>query len=293
MKERRLLEALGMVDEQYVEEAAPREEVHRPVSWLKWVSLVAGLCLVILGVNVVWDVWLKPGIGKEPETLEGGVTLPDMKWNSNWALSDMNTFFVYQGFPYSYSQRIMNDTTLMGEYLGTAVPNYLEWTEDSQFWEWGGNTGGEVYTVKGMNPNVMLCMPDERGGIYLYRNMRNVPLVTGKDWFEDEFHLSERYAYAMYRPLPELPKPLTGEDELIADFIKAVNQAPFGYRHDLPEDTKNLNYTLWLCLDNGIWIPFNFLEGGYVYSSEWYICLKIDDDVFNRVIEMLDAKENP
>ena len=50
MKEKRILEVLGKVDEKYVEEADHARHALKSRSWVKWVSIAACLCLVAAGV---------------------------------------------------------------------------------------------------------------------------------------------------------------------------------------------------------------------------------------------------
>lgn len=48
MKEKRILNILGKVDEKYIEEAAPSKRTRKSRSWVKWGALAACLCLVAI-----------------------------------------------------------------------------------------------------------------------------------------------------------------------------------------------------------------------------------------------------
>ena len=52
MKKRKLLRAMSLADDQYVEEAAPRNLTRRP-AWHKWTALAACLCLLVTALNLV------------------------------------------------------------------------------------------------------------------------------------------------------------------------------------------------------------------------------------------------
>ena len=52
MKKRKLLRAMSLADDKYVEEAAPRNLTRRP-AWHKWTALAACLCLLVTALNLV------------------------------------------------------------------------------------------------------------------------------------------------------------------------------------------------------------------------------------------------
>ena len=52
MKKRKLLRAMSLADDKYVEEAAPRNLTRRP-AWHKWTAIAACLCLLVTALNLV------------------------------------------------------------------------------------------------------------------------------------------------------------------------------------------------------------------------------------------------
>ena len=52
MKEKRLLNALGQVDDQYIEEASLDRPVKKP-GWLKWAAMAACLCLIAVAALLI------------------------------------------------------------------------------------------------------------------------------------------------------------------------------------------------------------------------------------------------
>lgn len=73
MKEKRLLKAMGKVDETYIEEASPAQRTKRP-GWIKWGAVAACLCLVIAGIatSQIPGIFPDHGAGIDP-----GGTHPD------------------------------------------------------------------------------------------------------------------------------------------------------------------------------------------------------------------------
>ena len=94
MKEKRLLKAMGKVDEKYIEEASPAQHAKRP-GWLKRGAIAACLCVALLA-GVLFkipgpDVTIAPGFlvvtayaasSDEEITMQEGIELPtDYKWS--------------------------------------------------------------------------------------------------------------------------------------------------------------------------------------------------------------------
>lgn len=53
MKEKRVLDILGKVDEKYIEEAAPAKRTRKSRSWVKWGAMAACLCLVVVASYII------------------------------------------------------------------------------------------------------------------------------------------------------------------------------------------------------------------------------------------------
>lgn len=67
MKERRLLNALGKVDKEYIEEASLVQQTKRP-NWLKWGAIAACLCLLVVGgINMAGLVSWRSGCSGQME----------------------------------------------------------------------------------------------------------------------------------------------------------------------------------------------------------------------------------
>ena len=88
MKEKRILDALGQVNEEYIAEAAPTKKMRKRSKWIRWGAAVACLCLVLVGVfqfnqspsfSLVMTAYAADGtryeIGDTPVTITDNMTV--------------------------------------------------------------------------------------------------------------------------------------------------------------------------------------------------------------------------
>lgn len=71
MKEKRILNMFGQVDEQYVEEAAPVKKEHKKYSWVKWGGFVACAAIVFFALNFLPKGTIEPDNIIEPDNVMG------------------------------------------------------------------------------------------------------------------------------------------------------------------------------------------------------------------------------
>lgn len=75
MKEKRILNIFGQVEEQYVEEAAPVKKAYKKYSWVKWGGLVACVAIIFVTLNffpkgtIEPDNVMAPDNVKEPDNV--------------------------------------------------------------------------------------------------------------------------------------------------------------------------------------------------------------------------------
>lgn len=74
MKEERILNVLGQVDEKYIEEATIEKKAKKN-SWIKWIAIAACFAIVFIGVNVGSNFFWKTGCGQTSHN----ITLMDGK----------------------------------------------------------------------------------------------------------------------------------------------------------------------------------------------------------------------
>ena len=72
MNEKKLLEAVGEVNDSYVEEAAGYRKSRKAPLWLRWGAVAACLCVAVLGGSLL----LRGGEGLTPDPAPVEVTNP-------------------------------------------------------------------------------------------------------------------------------------------------------------------------------------------------------------------------
>lgn len=305
MREKQLLHALGEVNEQYIEEAAPGRPAKKQRSWVKWVAVVACLCLGIFGAGLLAKHYLVPPNPQGGITVsKDGVTIPPVEWKPSEGVADMMGLFVYQGRVYREYEWLDEDVDFVGEYLGTVNGTIDEWTKQDDYVEWAGTVSGDVYTVEGMNPNFMLCMKWEDGSVQTYINNNGLILKTGADLFETRLNLTGNYEEVKCQTASdwfrgEKNDILLGEayDGVVAEFVSALNEAPFMRIADIPlaegQDSvyDREQYHVFFRMNNGITVHLRLMEGGYVWFQGLQgVCVQVEDAAFEALMKAAGSR---
>lgn len=308
MKGKRILNALGNVDDSYIEEAAPGTSRRARHGWVKWVSVAACLCIVLMGVFVFRGEKQSAAAsnGSGITVSEEGVYIPPTKVmlsKSDDAVHDMMGFFIYQGRCYVQYEWIYDEADFVGERLGTAEGMIDEWTPEEGYVELAGSVSGDFYSVKGFDPSFMLCMVHEDGAVELYINSNGLTLKTGADLFEERLHLSENYTDVTFETRESWYysegkiSTIDGENvESIEAFIAAIDEAPFMRTEDIPlsEGQNNIYddleiYHVYFETESGIPIHLRLFEGGYVsFPGILGACVKVDEERFEAFVSLMD-----
>ena len=316
MKSKRILDALGQVDENYIEEAAPdstqKVKKHR---WAKWGALAACLCLVLCGAFLFVNRDA-PSSAADANTDTGitvsadGVTIPPMEVTlaepENVEFCWAYAFFIYQGRCYKRYEWICGDADLIREYLGTAIGLIDVWTPKEGYVELAGNISGDFYSVKGYDPGFMLCMRESNGAIQIFINDNDLTPKYGSDLFQDRFRLSEqieevRYQTrtSWYNSTDEIFTLDREAEPVVDDFVAALNRGEFMHTADIPlEEGQNSIYDkeiyhVTFRKNDGMTITLRLLEGGYVHFGTYFggTCVKVDEKAFNTLIALFDSGE--
>lgn len=89
MKEKRILRALGNVDNQYIEEAEPMKKTNKIMNWQKWTSIAACFALVaVIGVGFFQSGLF--GTKTEIATLDNGEIITFVKGETHTANIDLD-----------------------------------------------------------------------------------------------------------------------------------------------------------------------------------------------------------
>ena len=85
------------------------------------------------------------------------------------ASADMPAMFVFNGIRYTEqpASRVPAEDVTIGEYITTIEYDIDETTDAPDYREGTGSVAGDVYTVSGMDPGEVLCMPEEGGTVLL------------------------------------------------------------------------------------------------------------------------------
>ena len=320
MKSKRILSALGQVDERFVDEAAVIKPTFARRRWVRWSALAACFCLVVGGTiwfvnrdairssvsdnNVVFpedNVTIPPdettpSIPDYNVTFsEDGVTIPPGEVTLSlpdnveacWAYS----FFIYQGRLYKSYDHVYGESNLIGEHLGYAKGMIDVWTPKEGYVELAGNFKGDFFSVNGYDPEFMLCRRMNDGSVQIFINDNDMTLKYGSDLLEDRFHLSNNLTEVVYENQYSwnygLDQKFSLNDaQTLLDLTTMLDQGTFVPESSipLPEGLDYLSqsklYHLFLHMKNGTTIELSLLEGGYISFGIY----------FNQVCIKVDAQ---
>lgn len=308
MKEKRekLYDSLTNVREDFVEEAqaAPSAKRH---AWVRWCALAACLCLLVVG-TVVWKPWSQ-GDNKpaSPPTSAAqtakGITIPKAEVTlsqTDGVEADMLAFFIYQGRCYLQYDRLDHGSDLVGEKVGTATGLIDEWTPQEGYVELAGSVSGDFYTVRGFDPDFMLCMKEEGDAVQLFVCNNGITLYQGSELFEDRLGLSDGLKAVTYEDEDSW---YDGKEDIhtlnnmdaVKTLIAAMDKAQFQLsdQADLYEEKKDGGlskelYHVYCKLDNGVTVTLRLFQGGYVtFTGLPDACVQVPEATFDAFLAAL------
>ncbi len=336
MKDQDLLDAIGDINEKYIRGAAHTDRVRRRKTYIWWSAAAACLCIAALAV-VLWRTGTTPPAAdaktgetssestepveeelskqeSEPEIQEQegvyvpAVELPEKQENAD---ADMIGLVVYQNGIYTqaddyYGAEAERIDPLVGEHLGTASGsiNCLNGQDPEAYsTEFASTFEGEVYTVKGYDPDFRICIrreaEDENGEPSLWieflERVNDITLTTGKDLFEDRLHLNGRIEQVLWQSHDDwnngrsnLQNASMEDPSTWETFLEETEAGEWIYTWDPKAknsiyDTDKQAHVL-LDLDDGSSVKIRLIEGGYVgYDGLGWYFVKIPAEVFDPV----------
>lgn len=308
MKEKRekLYDSLTNVREDFVEEAQGAPSAKRP-AWVRWCALAACLCLLVVG-TVVWKPW-SPGENKpaSPPTSAAqtakGITIPKAEVTlsqPDGVEADMLAFFIYQGRCYLQYDRLDHGSDLVGEKVGTATGLIDEWTPAEGYVELAGSVSGDFYTVRGFDPDFMLCMKEEGDAVQLFVCDNGITLYQGSELFEDRLGLSDGLKAVTYEDEDSW---YDGKEDIhtlnnmdaAKTLIAAMDEAKFQlsdqaelYEEEDGSLSKEL-YHVYCKLDNGVTVTLRLFQGGYVtFTGLPDACVQVPEATFDAFLAALN-----
>lgn len=247
------------------------------------------------------------------ESLKSGVTIPKMEVNLKKAESgevqaDMLGFFILNGRSY-IQYEFQNDYTqsgadFVGEYVGHITGMIDEWTKEEGYVDGAGTYPGDVYEVKGISPEFMLCMVWDDGTVETFINHNDITLYKGSDLIDEWLDLRGNFdaissEAIMHNQFVHEELSLSEEEmDVFADFLDAFAEGEFVYVEEKMEhpyggdmDTPDM-MDFYFVKENGVRLRFRTLGDGYV-SFPWIdACVKIDQGIYDAVVDILLGYEN-
>lgn len=302
MNSKELYIAINGIDEDILERSETVTKVSkRKNSWLKWGALAACLCLVIVGAVIRKQIQPSHTEGTGIIVSENGVTIPQMNVSLSANEASMVGFFIYQGKCYVWYERIYDDVDIIGEHLGTATGLIDEWTPQEGYVELAGSVKGDFYSVRGYDPNFMLCMKEPDGTICTYICDNGITLKYGSELYEDRLHLSGNFESVQYESRASWYHgrgeryQMNRINDIVPDFIKGMNSSRFVPYDSIPLDEGHTSladtelYHMYFQMKDGTTVHLRLHENGYVsFDGMLALCVQIPEENYNTLLNLLD-----
>ena len=328
-----LLDTLGDIDARFLRNEADMQPKND--GKYMWLAVAAALLVIAGGVYVV-SRFVLPGRQEAkatvavtytapsattntvptsstnaPDSKEQGVYVPEIVLPEGKVslMADMVGLVVYRGGIYTQAeyygeQDLEKVSELIGERLGTAKGNLDEWSSQDEYaTEFASTTAGEVYTVKGYDPDFRICVcvyenDDILRMVMFMERMNNITLATGEDIFETRLHIYGNVKSVQKQSQEDWNNgrgnrsDVSISDEVWDAFWRSTNEAPVvDTWSDVFEAEKWYRegeiVHLYLQMEDGTVNHIRLKEGGYVgytitQDSFW---VKIPLEDFNKVFE--------
>lgn len=303
MKSKQFIEALNHLDDKYYSEPLEYRKSKRNHPWVKWVAAAACLCLIVLGIITITRLQDTAPLSDNGYTLsEDGIHIPRMEVSlsaSDSAKADMIAFFIYEGRTYVQYEYLGKDLDLIDGYLATTTGLIDEWTPKEGYVDLAGNIQDNIYSIRGINPDFMLCTRMGDGQIQTYINNNGMTIKTGADILEKGFHLSEQFAAlnyqtsdAWYNSTDEMYTLKTEYQETVMSLLSALSTSEFTLSTDRTSPYGDPQYHLFLQLKNGMQVHLRTYSGGYVSCQGIWDCyLQIEESLYNKLLTLLKSSD--
>ena len=211
---------------------------------------------------------------------------------------DIKGFCIYEGRSYKCFYGLDEDafikSGLLGEELGHVEGTINCWTDKYDYVDLTGSIPGTLYTVKGYDPDFLLCL--QYHGEYEYNLMINdndIELVKGSDITEDRFKITETWKKAyLYKPWEEsasciIDKTEEMQGKIIQAFIDKVAESNVVSRNAVRSGDVVLEKTL--DSGNGVLLRGAVYEKGYVRIYGFnQVLVDIGEDAVKPILEMIN-----
>ena len=280
--------------------------------WFKFSIIFICLCLLT---------------GCSDEDNSAGLYIPAIELPETGDGADMFGTVVYSGDVYTGGMRYVDGEIkqvehLIGDYLGITSGSINIGADRSENTEKiASNLHGVVYTVKGYDPDFMICVrSDESVNAdflwFLYR-LNDITVENGEDLFEDRLHMRDNIESIQWQShedwnfekdnLQDVSIKKTVWKQFLHELYKGEfmltyksdkNHPLEGFYEDIPSSSLFLtpNQThLYINLNDGLVVELRLCEGGYVgvFSFAWDYCVYMPCEAFDVVYELCGGLHEP
>ncbi len=305
MNDNRLSGCLEGIDPRFIDEAADykKKSRGRGLSYLA-AALAASILLIFAtyrpyGVSDALPGGSAPVSAPASESVPApvsGVYVPAIELPEADAgvAMDMIACVVYNGAVYTQGGWLDSASALVGEYLGCATGGIDEWSDESEYYvEFAGTMSGELYAVKGYDPDFRICCLNDDGSAMLLERLNGITLDTGADLFETRLHLPERLESLTYLThedwnngtknyyTPEL------SEETVTAFLTELCAGQFVYTWETDRGIydRAVQGHIFCALSDGTTVELRLIEGGYVgYQGLGWYFVKMPGEAFDAVL---------
>ena len=311
-----ILDSIEYVDPQLISKAESYTYVKKNQHLLKWSSVAACLCFAVLGSIVIPKITSHNTVQKPEASVDSNehsasalytdrIIIPE---NTDGSEVDMIGCLVYKGSVYTQGESFHGDLSsvehLVGDYIGEAKGTLEECSTQDEFaTEFASTYSGPVYSVKGYSEDFRLCIYVEcrnERWLQFLDNFDGIGLSTGKDLFEERFHIKGNVSEVMYlthydwdyngltdRTYHKLDKVTVDQ---FNEFMDTLYSSPFK-RIDYSETPDFYNTEiqghLYLEMKDGTCVELTLIDGGYVGCTElgWYF-VYMPGDIFDAILSV-------
>lgn len=297
MKNDRLSRCLGGMDDRFIDEAADYKKRGRKRGAYCLAAALAACILIAAAVRLRPSGADAPApSAAAPATADEGVYIPPIEppEPAEGFAADMIACVVYNGAVYTQGARLDDASALLGEYLGRATGGIDEWSDESEYGvEFAGTETGDIYSVKGYDPDFRICRLYDDGSAMLLERLNGIALDTGSDLFESRLHLTERLETVTYLTHEAWNN---AEDDFrdpglsgaaLSAFLDELCAGKFVYAWETEPDIYDspVQGHLFCALSDGTSVELRLIEGGYVgYQGLGWYFVKMPGEAFDAVL---------
>ncbi|MBQ8519700.1 MAG: hypothetical protein IJ455_08895 [Agathobacter sp.] len=241
---------------------------------------------------------VKPESDVEDANMSGAqnkaVTIPALKVNlkkEDDLAADMVGLFIYEGRCYVQTCEYMAKDVI-GEYVCTTTGLIDEWTEKDGYVELAGSFAADIYTVKGVDSEFMLCTVYDDGVVETFTHNNGISINRGNEileWLGFEVGMEN---YAVFCSKGNACVNLVSEEalDIVDKFFANFSENEAILRKDISASINDDDiYHLTIVTEEGVPLRFELLGDSYVsYYGLDKVCVKLDTEVYKRVITLLE-----